>query len=133
MVQLKVRLKAEVVEALLRGCVPWSPSKTHYIYYDKTTAPVSSNSLAGETGGAMITLCPMPPPDSPRLGARTLNIETTVYHRRRVLFAGGATRMGDEKVLKKEMFGELVGGKSYSLLPAPPYNIFFLHMYSVQK
>ena len=40
-------------------------------------------------------------------------VETTV-RRRRLLFAGFVTRMGEERLPKRAMFGEMVGGKGYS-------------------
>ena len=40
------------------------------------------------------------------------NVETTV-RKRRILFAGFVARMGNERLPKRVMFGELEGGKGY--------------------
>ena len=40
------------------------------------------------------------------------NVETTV-RKRRILFAGFVARMGNERLPKRMMFGELEGGKGY--------------------
>ena len=42
-----------------------------------------------------------------------LSIEATV-RRRRTLFAGFVARMGEERLLRRVMFGEMLGGKGYS-------------------
>ena len=39
--------------------------------------------------------------------------ETTV-RRRRILFAGFVSRMGEERLPRRVMFGEMLGGKGYS-------------------
>ena len=39
--------------------------------------------------------------------------ETTV-RRRRMLFAGFVARMGEERLPRRVMFGEMLGGKAYS-------------------
>ena len=47
------------------------------------------------------------------LRADTESVETTV-RRRRMLFAGFAARMGEERLPRRVMFGEMLGGKGYS-------------------
>ena len=37
-----------------------------------------------------------------------------IVRKRRILFAGFAARMGEERLPQRAMFGELVGGKGYS-------------------
>ena len=41
------------------------------------------------------------------------SVETTV-RRRRILFAGFVARMGEERLPRRVMFGEMLGGKGYS-------------------
>ena len=41
------------------------------------------------------------------------SVETTV-RRGRILFAGFVTRMGEERLPRRVMFGEMLGGKGYS-------------------
>ena len=41
------------------------------------------------------------------------SVETTV-RRRRILFAGFVLRMGEERLPRRVMFGEMLGGKGYS-------------------
>ena len=47
------------------------------------------------------------------LRADSESVETTV-RRRRILFAGFAARMGEERLPRRVMFGEMLGGKGYS-------------------
>ena len=109
--RLKMRtLKAEVIETLLYGCVTWSPNKFDY-------------ERARQVHPSMLLRC---------LGWRrrkrddhTLSyadalakknsesIETTV-RKRRILFAGFVARMGEERLPRRMMPGDLVGRKGYS-------------------
>ena len=41
------------------------------------------------------------------------SVETTV-RRRRILFAGFVARTGEERLSRRVMFGEMLGGKGYS-------------------
>ena len=48
------------------------------------------------------------------LRTNVLSVETTVRRHNRKLFSGFVTRMGEERLPKRAMFGEMVGGKGYS-------------------
>ena len=105
--ELKIRmLKAEVLEAMLYGCVTWSPRSCHYDAlrrahhnlltrcigwrkHSRTHHPISYFDTLVKTGSE--------------------SIEATL-RKRRILFAGFVARMEDTRLPKCVMFGELVGG-----------------------
>ena len=47
------------------------------------------------------------------LRAYSESVETTI-RRQRILFAGYVARMGEERLPRRVMFGEMLGGKGYS-------------------
>ena len=105
--ELKIRmLRAVILEALLYGCVTWSPRACHYDTlhrahhrfltrcidwrkHNRADHPISYLDTLIKTGSE--------------------SIEATL-RRRRILFAGFVARMGDTRLPKCLMFGELVGG-----------------------
>ena len=106
--RLKVRLlKAEVIDTLIYGYMTWSPNNPDY---DKLRQLHHSMVLRCETE-------PRRPHPLVRRGAFTKtpckSIEVTVRNRG-ILFAGALTRMGEERLPRRVMFGYLVGGKGYS-------------------
>ena len=98
--------RAEVIETMLYGCVTWSPRACHYDAlrrahhrfltrcigwrkHNRANHPISYLDTLLKTGSESIeaTLC-----------------------RRRILFEGLVARMGDTRLPKCVMFGEMVGG-----------------------
>jgi len=105
--ELKIRmLKAEVIEAMLYGCVTWSPRACHY----DTLRRAHHSFLTRCIGWRKRTRT-----DHPISYLETLvktgseSIEATL-RKRRILFAGFVARMEDTRLPKRLMFGELVGG-----------------------
>ena len=105
--ELKIRmLKAEVIEAMLYGCVTWSPRACHY-------------DMLRRAHHSFLTRCigwrKRTRTDHPISYLETLvktgseSIEATL-RKRRILFAGAVARMKDTRLPKCVMFGELVGG-----------------------
>ena len=106
--RLKVRmLKAEVLETLLYGCITWSKAsydrlrKAHYrmlvrcLGWRKRKREDHILSYANAL-----------------LSNNSESVETTV-RRRRILFAGFVARMGEERLPRRVMFGDMLGGKGY--------------------
>ena len=106
--ELKIRmLRAEVLEAMLYGCVTWIPRTCHYDTlhrahhrfltrcigwrrkHNRADHPISDLDMLIKTGSE--------------------SIEATL-RRRRFLFAGFVARMEDTRLPKCVMFGEMVGG-----------------------
>ena len=109
--RLKVRsLKAEVIETLLYGCMTWSPHKPDY---DKPR----------QVNHSMLLRCPgwrKRKRDDHSLWYADAIAKTAsesieaIVRKRRILFAGFIARMGEERLLQRVMFGELVRSKGYS-------------------
>ena len=109
--RLKVRmLKAEVIETLLYGCVTWSPSKADFGKLREVHHKMLLRCLGWRKRKREDHILSYA---SALLRTDSESIETTV-RRRRILFAGFVTRMGEERLPKRVMFGEMVGGKGYS-------------------
>ena len=95
---------------MLYGCVTWSPSKTVYgrlrgVHHKIPLRCIGWRKRNNEDhilsyAGALLSI-------------NSERIETMV-RRRRLLFAGFVTRMVEERLPKRVMFGELVGGKGFS-------------------
>ena len=108
--ELKIRmLRAEVLETVLHGCVPWSPRACHYdtlhrVYHRFLTRCIGwrKHSHADHLISYLDTFI--------KTGSES--IEATL-RRRRILFAGFVARMVDTRLPKCVMFGGLVGGAGY--------------------
>ena len=105
--RLKVRLPTE---SLLYGCMTWSPKKPDY---DRLRWAHHS----------MLLRCPRwrkPKRDDHTLSYADALAKTAsesieaIVRKRRILFAGFVARMGEERLPRRVMFGELVGGKGCS-------------------
>ena len=101
----KIRvLRAEVLEAMLYGCVTWSPRACHY----DTLRRAHHRFLTRYIGWRKHNRA-----DHPLSYLDTLieteseSIEATL-RRRRILFAGSVAHMEDTRLPKCEMFGELM-------------------------
>ena len=96
--RLKVRmLRAEVIGTLLYGCVTWSPSKTDLgrlreIHHKMVLRCIGWSKQKREDHILSHA--------SALLRTNSKSVETTV-RRRRLLFAGFVTRMGEERPLKR--------------------------------
>ena len=109
--RLKVRtLKAEVLETLLYGCVTWSPSKADYGRLRKAHHQMLLRCLGWRKRKREDHILSYA---NALLRTDSESVETTV-HRRRILFAGFVARMGEERLPRRVMFGEMLGGKGYS-------------------
>ena len=100
------RLRAEVLETMLYGCVTWSPRACHYdtlrrAHHRLLTRCIGwrKHNRAGHPIFYLDTLI--------KTGSES--IEATL-RRRRILFAGFVARMEDTRLPKCVMFGEIVGG-----------------------
>ena len=105
--ELKIRmLRAEVLETTLYGCVTWSTRACHY----DTLRRAHHRFLTRYIGWRKHNRADHP---TSYLGTliktRNESIEATL-RRRRMLFTGFVARMGDTRLSKCMMFGELVGG-----------------------
>ena len=105
--ELKIRmLRAKVLEAMLYGCVTWSPRACHY-----DTLHRAHHRLLTRCIGWRKHNCA----DHPISYLDTLvktgseSIEATL-RRRQILFAGFVARMENTRLPKCVMFGEVVGG-----------------------
>ena len=108
--RLKVRMrKAEVMETLLYGCVTWSPSKADYrlrkVHHQMLLRYLGWQKRKREDHILSYAHA--------ILRTDSESVETTV-RRRRILFAGFVTRMEEERLPRRVMFGEMLGGKGYS-------------------
>jgi len=109
--RLKVRmLKAEVLETLLYGCVTWSPSKADYDRLRKVHHQMLLRCLGWRKRKREDHILSYA---NALLRTDSESVETTV-RRRRILFAGFVARMGEERLPRRVMFGEMLGGKGYS-------------------
>ena len=111
--RLKVRLlKAEVIEALLYGCMTWSANKTDY---DRLRRVRVHHSMLLRCLGWRKRKRDDHTLSYADALAKTAseNIEAIV-RKRRILFAGFMARMGEKRLPQRVMFGELVGGEGYT-------------------
>eukprot|EP00752_Nemacystus_decipiens_P018516 g16601.t1 len=105
---LKVRLlKAEAVEALLYGCVTWSPRRDHYRLL-RTTHHQLLLRVIGHRRERGTHRQLSYAQALKRAGCQS--VEATI-RQRRLLFAGAVARQPDKRLPKRLMFGELTGGK----------------------
>ena len=100
-------LKAEVMETLLYGCVTWNPSKADCDRLWKVHQQIPPRCLGWRKrkreDHILSNANALPRTDSEGDGTQT-----------RVLFAGFVARMGEERLPRRVMFGEMLGGKGYS-------------------
>ena len=109
--RLKVRLlKAEVVETLLYGCMTWSPNKPDY---DRLRR-VHHSMLLRCLGWWKRKRDDHTLSYADALAKTASESLQAIVRKRRILFAGFAARMGEERLSQRVAFGELVGGKGYS-------------------
>ena len=109
--RLKVRiLKAEVLETLLYGCVTWSPSKADHGRLRKAHNQMCLRCLVWQRRKRKDYILSY---DNALLRTDSESVETTV-RRRRILFTGFVARMGEERLPRRGMFVEILGGKGYS-------------------
>ena len=106
--RLKVRMrKAEVMETLLYGCVTWSPSKADYrlrkVHHQMLLRYLGWRKRNREDHILSYA--------NALLRTDSESVETTV-RKRRVLFAGFVARMGEERLLRRVMFREMLGVKA---------------------
>ena len=109
--RLKVGLlKTEMVETLLYGCMTWSPNKLDYGKLRRVHHSMLFRCLGWRKR---------------KRGDHTLSCANTlsktasesieaIVRKRRILFAGFVARMGEERLLQRVTFWEIVGGKGYS-------------------
>ena len=103
-------LTAEVLETLLYGCVTWTPSKADYGRLRKAHHQMLIRCLGSRERKRENHILSYA---NALLRTDSESVETTV-RRRRILFAGFVTRMGEERLPRRVMFGEMLGGKGYS-------------------
>ena len=104
--ELKIRmLRVEVFETMLYGCVTWSPRACHYDTLRRAHHRFSTRYIGWRKYNRA---------DHPIFYLDTLlkmgseSIEATL-RRRRILLAGFVARMGDTRLPKCVMFGEIMG------------------------
>ena len=104
--RLKVRmLSTEMIAMLLYGCVSWSPSKADYGRLREVHHKMLLECTGWrkrKRGDHIISY------SDALLRVTPESVETTVRRRRQV-FAGLMTCMGEERLPKRVMFGEMVG------------------------
>ena len=104
--RIKLRmLRAEVLETMLYGCVTWSLRACHY----DTLHQAHHRFLTRCIGWRKHNRADHPISYLVTLIKGSESIEATL-RRRRILFAGFVARMGDTRLPKCVMFGEVVGG-----------------------
>ena len=103
-------LKAEVMETLLCGCFTWSPSKTDYDRLRKVHHQMLLRYLGWRKRNREDHILSYA---NALLRTDSESVEATV-RRRTILFAGFVARMGEERLPRRVMFGEMLGGKGYS-------------------
>ena len=109
--RLKVRMPtAEVLETLLYGCATWSPSKADYGTLRKAHHQMLLGCLGWRKRKREDHVLSYA---DALLRTDSESIDTTV-RRRRIFFANFVARMGEERVPRRVMFGEMLGGKGYS-------------------
>eukprot|EP00752_Nemacystus_decipiens_P005558 g5029.t1 len=105
---LKARLlKAEAMEALLYGCVTWSPRRDHYRLL-RTTHHQLLMRVIGHRRKRGTHRQLSYAQALKRAGCQS--VEATI-RQRRLLFAGAVARQPDKRLPKRLMFGELTGGE----------------------
>ena len=108
---LEVRLlKYEVVEALLYGCMTWSPMKPDY---DRLRR-VHRSMLLRCLGWRKRKRDDHTPSYADALAQTDSESVEKIVRKRRILFAGFVARMGEERLPQRVRFGEFVRGKAYS-------------------
>ena len=109
--RLKERLlKAKLVETSLYGCMTWSPNKPDY---DRLRR-VHHSMLLRCLGWRKRKRYDHTLSYADALAKTASESIEAIVRQRRILFAGFVARMREERLRKRVMFGELVGGKSYS-------------------
>ena len=103
-------LKAQVLATLLYGCVTWSLKPADYDRLRKVHHKMLLRCLGWRKRKCEDHTLSYA---NALVKADSESIETTV-RRRRMLFAGFVARMGEERLPRRVMFGEMVGGKGYS-------------------
>ena len=107
--RLKVRmLKAGVLETILYGCVAWSPNEADYDRLRKVHHQRLLRCLGWRKRNRKDH---MQSYANALLRTDSESVETTV-RKRRVLFAGFVARMGEERLLRRVMFREMLGVKA---------------------
>ena len=99
-------LRAEVLETIMYGCVAWGPRACHYDTRRRAHNSFLTRCIGWRNNNR--TDHPISYLDT-TLKTGSESIEATL-RRRRVLFAGFVARMGDTRLSKYAMFGELIGG-----------------------
>eukprot|EP00903_Cladosiphon_okamuranus_P019178 g17640.t1 len=105
---LKARLlKAEAVEALLYGCVTWSPRRDHYRLLQTTHHKLLLRIIGHLRKRAPTGSCHTPTgAEEGRLPERGGHHPSTAH-----VLAGAVARQPDKRLPKRLMFGELAGGE----------------------
>ena len=108
--ELKIRiLRAEVLEAMLYGCVTWSPRACHHDTRRRAHHSVLTRCISwrkdDRADHAIFYLDTLT-----KTGSES--IEATL-RRRRILFVGFVARMEDTRLPKCVMFGEMMGGAGF--------------------
>ena len=96
-------LKAEVLETLLYGCVTWSPSKADYGRLRKAHHQMLLRCLGRRKRKREDHTLSYA---NAVLRKDSESVETTV-RRRRLLFAGFVAHVGEERLPRRVMFGEI--------------------------
>ena len=105
--RLKARLlQAEAVEALLYGCVTWSPRRDHYRLLRTTHHQLLLRVIGHRRQQGTYRQLSYAQALK-RVGCQS--VEATI--RQRLLFAGAVARQPDGRLPKRLMFGELAGGE----------------------
>ena len=107
--RLNVRmLKAEVLETLLHGCVTWSSSKADNDRLRKAHHQMLLRFLGWRKRKREDHILSYA---NALLRTDSESVEATV-RRRTILFAGFVARMGEERLPRRVMFGEMFGVKA---------------------
>ena len=99
-------LKAEVLEAMLYGCVTWSPRAYHYDRLHRAHHSFLTRCIGWQKRTRTDHLISYL---EALVKTRSESIKATL-RKRRILFAGAVARTDDTRLPKCVMFGELVGG-----------------------
>ena len=100
--------QAEAVEALLYGCMTWSPRRNHYGMLQTTHHRLLLRVIGYRRKRGTYRQLSYAQALK-RVGCQS--VEATV-RQRRLLFAGAVARQPDGRLPKRLMFGELVGGEN---------------------
>ena len=105
--KLKIqRLRAEVLETMLYGCVTWSPSAYYYDTLRQAHYSFRARYIGWQKNN-LIDHSISYPDMIMKTGNESIK---TIMRRRPIIFAGFVVRMEDTRLPKCGMFGELVGG-----------------------